>query len=151
MKVLIIYFSQTNVTKIIAQKMAEAIESSGNKCQIKDFSETSPSEVLNADLVGCGTPVHAWHIPYIYNKYLEKLPSLIGKKAFVFVTYGDMYTANVLYDVALILRNKGAVVIGGFKAVGYHSLPLFRRKGKGFGRPDERDFQAARDFIKKLI
>jgi len=151
MQVLINYFSQTKMTETIAEKIAEAIKDLGHKCVLKPFDKVTGADIKKSDIIGCGTPVHSWHIPYNYKEFLKELPELQGKKAFVFVTYGEVITANVLYDMAEILKNKGAVVLGGMKSIGLHNMPPLRRKGKGAGHPNEQDIQNARYFADRII
>jgi ferredoxin len=82
--------------------------------------------------------------------YLNALPSLDGKRAFVFATAGGA-PGRVLYDLAQPLRVKGADVVGGFLARGeiYHPGPYI--VGRFPGRPNDEDMDRARGFAASLV
>jgi ferredoxin len=83
-------------------------------------------------------------------EFVRGLPSLDGKKAFVFATAGGA-PGRVLWDLAGPLKSKGAVIMGGFLSRGtcYHPIPCL--VGRFPGRPDENDREQARTFAISIV
>lgn len=54
--VLVVYWSGTGNTEIMAEKIAEGIESAGGSVDLKNVSEISPSDVLDYEKIAFGCP-----------------------------------------------------------------------------------------------
>ncbi len=57
MKSIVIYYSQTGNTNIIAQALQKGITQQTGQCDIARLKEIKPEEWLNYDLIGIGSPV----------------------------------------------------------------------------------------------
>jgi len=148
MDVSMVYFSQTGNTRQVADAIANAFRQAGHQVQNVPLEKATPG-TLEGDLVGVGTPCFACQAPSPVKAYLDALPSLNGKRAFVFATAGGA-PGRVLYDLTRPLRTKGADIVGGFLARGevYHPAPYIL--GRFPGRPDDQDLDRAQSFADAL-
>jgi flavodoxin/ferredoxin len=140
-----ICFSLTGNTLKLAEAMAEAFEGAGHAVRIIPLKEAKPEDAIEGDLFGMGTLCLAGQAPTPVKDFLRSLPSMDGKRAFVFATSGES-PGRVLYDQTRLLRQKGADVIGGFRTRGQYNYEVPAAKGRYPGRPDEDDLALARDF-----
>jgi flavodoxin/ferredoxin len=149
MKTSLIYFSQTGNTRKVARALGEAFDGEGHDLKSVTLRKARPEDAARADLVGVGTPCFMSRAPKPVLDYLEGLPSLDGRKAMVFATSGGG-PGRVLYEMTERLRQKGAEVVGGIIIRGecFHPYPAIL--GRFPGRPDERDFEEAREFARKV-
>jgi flavodoxin/ferredoxin len=148
--VTIIYFSQTGSTLRVAEAMSDVFRETGNSVRTVSLKKATDQDAIKSDLLGVGTPCFSSQAPTPVKRFLRSLPSLNGKRAFVFATSGGA-PGRVLYDVASLLRGKGANVIGGFLARGelHHPAPCLI--GRMRGRPDQQDLARARRFAKSAV
>ncbi len=150
MDVTLIYFSQTGNTRRIAEAMAEIFRTAGHTTRLVSLKKASPQDAVASDLLGIGTPCFSSQAPTPVKAYLQTLPPLDNKRAFVFATSGGA-PGRVLYDLTRLLQRKGAGVVGGFIARGelHHPAPCLR--GRMPGRPNAEDFSQARRFAAAVI
>lgn len=148
--VTIVCFSQTGNTLKVAETMSDVFRETGNSVRCISLQKASAQDIVNSGLLGVGTPCFSSQAPTPVKKFLQALPLLDGKQAFVFATSGGG-PGRVLYDVASRLRKKGANVIGGFMAHGelHHPAPCFN--GRLRGRPDQEDLASARRFAQSMV
>ena len=118
MKTTIFYFSQTLNTQKYAENIAEGIRESGHECELIRFTKVDSDIELvknfkyEADLIGIGIPVYYFHPPYHIIDILEALPSLQGKRGFLFCTSGGN-PGSTLNQVKMITDKKGLKIIEG--------------------------------------
>ena len=74
MKVLIIYFSQTNYTKRVAQRIREGAVEQGATCETVSISGVDRDALGEYDLVGIGCPVFYYQEPFNVRWFIEELP-----------------------------------------------------------------------------
>jgi flavodoxin/NAD-dependent dihydropyrimidine dehydrogenase PreA subunit len=141
----LIYFSQTGNTRRVAQAMAEAFRQAGHTTRTVYLKKATPQDAITGDLLGVGSPCFSSQAPTPVKAFLQALPPLENRRAFVFATSGGA-PGRVLYDLAHLLRDKGAEVVGGFLARGelHHPAPCL--VGRFPGRPDAEDLDRARRF-----
>jgi flavodoxin/ferredoxin len=141
----LIYFSQTGNTRRVAQAMAEAFRQAGHATRTISLKKATPQDALAGDLLGVGSPCFSSQAPTPVKAFLQALPPLENRRAFVFATSGGA-PGRVLYDLAHLLRDKGAEVVGGFLARGelHHPAPCL--VGRFPGRPNAEDLARARHF-----
>lgn len=146
----LIYFSQTGNTRRIAEAMAEVFREAGHNTRLVSLKKASPQDVVGADLLGIGTPCFSSQAPTPIKAFLQNLPPLDNKRAFVFATSGGA-PGRVLYDLTRLLQSKGADIVGGFLARGklHHPAPCLR--GRMPNRPNAEDFAQARRFATAVI
>jgi flavodoxin/ferredoxin len=150
MNVVLIYFSQTGNTRRVAEKMAEAFREAGHVTRTISLKKASLQDVVRGDLLGIGTPCFSSQAPTPIKIFLQNLPTLEKKRAFVFATSGGA-PGRVLYDLTCLLQSKGADVIGGFLARGelHHPSPCLH--GRMPNRPNAEDLAQAQRFASAII
>jgi len=161
MKTIIFYFSQTLNTHKYAEKIAEGIREAGHQCELIRFKKKDADIELvknfdfNCDLLGIGTPVYYFHPPYHIIDILEELPSLEGKRGFLFCTSGGN-PGSTLNQVKTIIDRKGLKIIDGNDSfVGYDRHPLYRDFNFIYppskGHPTEEDLKLAKEWGIQLV
>lgn len=150
MDVKLIYFSQTGNTRRIAETMAEAFRAAGHSTRLVALQKASSQDAVTGDLLGIGTPCFSSQAPTPIKTFLQSLPPLDHRRAFVFATSGGA-PGRVLYDLTRRLQSKGAEVVGGFLARGelHHPAPCLL--GRMPNRPNAEDFAEAWRFATAVI
>lgn len=150
MKITLIYFSQTGNTRRISEAMAEVFREAGHVTRTVSLKKATPEDAITSDLIGIGTPCFSSQAPTPIKAFLQNLPILDKKRAFVFATSGGA-PGRVLYDLTRLLQKKGVDVIGGFLARGelHHPAPCLH--GRMPDRPGAEDFAQARRFATAVI
>lgn len=150
MNVTLIYFSQTGNTRRIAEAMAEVFRGAGHTTRLVSLKKASPQDAVASDLLGIGTPCFSSQAPTPIKAFIQNLPALESKRAFVFATSGGA-PGRVLFDLTRLLQDKGADVVGGFLARGelHHPAPCLQ--GRFPDRPNADDFTRARRFAAAVI
>ena len=132
-------------TMKIAEAMAEAAEMT-----ITTVDEAAKYSFSDFDLVGYGSGIY-------FGKHSKKLMELVEKQddrkanVFVFSTSG---TGNVKNNSALeeLLKSKNKTVLGSFCCKGHDKFAMFKLVGGlNKGRPDDSDFESARQFIMSVL
>ena len=93
-KVLIVFATGYGSTKKMAEAMGKGAESvSGTEVRIKDVKETTQEDLLAADALVVGSPVHMGSIDWRVKKFIDEVCSplwmedkLVGKVGAVFVS-----------------------------------------------------------------
>lgn len=145
MNVTLIYFSQTGNTRQVAEAMAEAFRETRHATRVISLKKATSQDAVTSDLLGVGSPCFASQAPTPVKAFLQALPPLDHRRAFVFATSGGA-PGRVLYDLTRLLRDKGADVVGGFLTRGelHHPAPCLT--GRMPNRPNAEDLAAARRF-----
>ena len=144
-KVKYYYFSPTQTTKKVVEKIAEGIGIEKIEEDIT-FIDKNKREYLNLkdELVIVGIPVYAGRVPQII---LETLKSIKGEGfAIPVVVYGNRAYEDALVELEDILVANGFSILAGGAFIGEHS---YTRK-VGSNRPDGNDLQIALDFGKQI-
>jgi len=144
-RVTIIYFSQTGNTRAIARCISQGFVDGGHGVRRIKLLEATADDARSGDLLGIGTACFHSKAPTPVMDFLRRLPRLDRRRAFVFATMGGE-PGRVLYDMAELLRDRGAQVLGGFLCLGETRHPSTVLRGRSAGRPNARDFAAAREF-----
>jgi len=115
------------------------------------------NSLLTSDLIGFGSGIYFGSHHRTLLAFVDRLPLVAGKKAFIFSTSGARNGVIQLpwcnYNRALSskLHDKGFETIGEFSCRGWDtSGPWSLLGGFGRGRPSPEDLQNARDFAIKL-
>lgn len=94
MKILLYIFSGTGNTLKIAQAYrANFLPHETTIYEISSNLSNCPNP-NDFDLVGFGYPIHGFNTPYIFDKFVRKLPKTNKKKCFIFKTSGEPLAAN---------------------------------------------------------
>jgi flavodoxin len=146
MKTAIIYKSiHHGNTKKIAEVMADTLEA-----DLFDLKDVNQSIIGEYDLIGFGSGKYFLRPHKKLRKFVEGLNDVEGKKAFVFSTSGDGKPMGWLEKR---LSSKGFNVLGEFYCEGFDTYAfakIIHRGGLNKGKPNEADFENARNFVKNL-
>jgi flavodoxin len=112
------------------------------------------SGIENYDLMGFGSGIDGGkHYPELI-KFVENLPNVENKKAFIFSTsaiYNEKKMLNEHKTVREILQNKGFIIIKEFGCPGYTTRSIFNIiGGKNKDRPNDEDIKNTEIFAKDL-
>lgn len=147
MKVLIIYSSiHHGNTKKIAREIATSIDA--DTIETKNLKINILDEY---DLIGFGSGIYNAKFHKNILDLIDKLPKLNNKKAFIFSTSG---CGRAKYNIPIEkeLRKHNFEIIGNFTCKGYDTFGIWKLLGGiAKGRPNNKDFQNAKDFAQKLI
>ncbi len=150
MKILIVYISvHHGNTEIVARTMANVL--AANLIQVR---EASAAVLEQYDLIGFGSGIYFGRHHESVLDFVDKLPMLINKKAFIFSTSG-LRKIPLVHDfdrsLKKKLQRKGFNVIAGFSCRG---LDTYRATGLvgglNRGRPNAEDLKRAEDFARSL-
>lgn len=139
------YFSPTNTTKKVVEKIASGIGKDIIEENIT-FIEKNSKEYVNEEdtLVIVGVPVYGGRVPQII---LETLRGIKGSGyAVPVVVYGNRAYEDALVELEDILEKNGFSILAGGAFIGEHS---YTRK-VGTNRPDSNDLDIAFNFGKKI-
>ena len=144
-KTLIVYTSVHHQnTENVAKVMAEALEA-----DLVPTMEAQPGMLAAYDLVGFGSGIYFGKHHKTLLRFVETLPPVTQKRAFVFSTSGDGKIHHAALKEKLV--NKGFAVVNEFCCKGWDTVgPLKLFGGINKGRPDEKDLAAARAFAQGL-
>lgn len=146
MKTLIVYhsFHHGNTAKI-AKILADELNAKMVKTEDKETNNWDEYE-----LIGFGSGIYNGKHHKSILHAVEKLPTVKGKKAFVFSTSGVLRNYNK--SLKEMLTTKGFQIVGDFvcKALDTYG-PLKLIGGLNKGRPNEEDYQKAREFAQGLL
>ena len=145
MKTLIVYTSVHHQnTEKVAKVMAEELEADLIPSRMRN-----PKRSRRDDLIGFGSGIYFGKHHKTLLQFVETLPPVTQKKAFVLSTCGD----GKMHHTALKekLANRGFLVVDEFCCKGWDTVgPLKLFGGINKGRPDENDLAAARAFAQGL-
>lgn len=149
MKVTIVHFSQTGNTRQVAEAMEQSFVSAGFEARSLPIRGARTEDLLDADVIGVGTPSFLSRAPTPIREFLRSQPELSPRRGFVFATAGHA-PGRVLSDMTKMLQKRGVHVAGGFMGRGevHHPAPVLR--GRLPGRPNAADLADAANFASAL-
>ncbi len=123
MKIGIVVYSQTGHTLSVASKLAEKLASLGHETSLKRL-ESEDFKIDEFETFIFCSPVHGGEPAQQMKDYINRIPSLEGKKAACLVT--GVFPANMgrnktLESMKRLCESKGATVCG-VASVGWWSL-----------------------------
>jgi flavodoxin len=147
MKTLIIYQSiHHGNTEKVARKIGEVLGA-----DLKKPGEIKPEDLANYDLIGFGSGIYAWNFHRSILKFIDSLPEMSGKKAFIFFTHGSKAPENYASSILKKLEEKHFSFVGQFDCQGWDTFgPLALFGGMGKGLPNEADLAGACKFAEGL-
>lgn len=154
MKSLVVVFSYHHKnTEKIAHVIANVLGA-----PVKTPQQVNPDEIREYDLIGFGSGIYGATFDASLLNLADRLPQVVGKKAFLFSTYGaPAFIANRVFiernheQIREKLKAKGYKVIGEFGCAGWNTnsfLNFFGGLNKG--RPDAEDLRHAEEFAHNL-
>ena len=150
MKTLIIYISvHHGNTEKVANIMANTLDA--GLLQVK---QVDTSILEQYDLIGFGSGIFFGKYHQNLLDFVDKLPLIQNKKAFIFSTSGlrkIRFIHNFDKPLKEKLQRKGFDIIGEFSCRGYDTSPAAMIVGGiNKSRPDAKDLKQAEDFAKSL-
>ncbi|MBN1850330.1 MAG: EFR1 family ferrodoxin [Deltaproteobacteria bacterium] len=149
MDCVIVYFSLTKNTKKIAHAIHNAVAPLVARCDLKALKLVDTTKLDNYDLIGLGSPVWA-AVPANVERFIQSLPVLEEKHAFVFSTHGTK-PERFFPRIVELLQNKGLTVIGTRDWYGSVYLPNLPKPYFTDGHPDAIDLKEAEDFGREMV
>ena len=158
MKSLIVVFSYHHMnTQKVADVFAKVLDA-----QIKTPQQISPEELQQFDLVGFGSGIYAGKNDQSLLDFVDKLPQVTYKKAFLFSTSGmpigisgqnrlEEYTSKCHTTLREKLQSKGYTVVDEFSCAGFNTNKFLKWFGGiNKGRPNTEDLKYTEVFAEKL-
>jgi flavodoxin len=146
MKTLIVYASVHHQnTEKVAKVMAEELGA-----DLAPIGQAQPETLTAYDLIGFGSGIYGRKIHKTLRQFIEALPTLTEKQAFIFSTRGgkEVQGHDALKEMLL---NRGLSITGEFSCKGWDTVgPLKLFGGINKGRPNEDDLEEARVFARGL-
>ena len=87
-KGLIAYFSQGGTTARVAESIAAGLRAAQWQVDLCNIKDVQPPDARGYDLIGIGSPVYYYRLPFNVMDYVESLPDLQGLAYLVFVLHG---------------------------------------------------------------
>jgi len=147
MKSIVIYYSMTGNTKIIATAIQQGI---GPDCSLVSLENVDIHSLFNYELIGIGAPAVGYREPPIVTEFMKKLPRLKGRYAFTFCTHGTC-PCGFIVEMVTALRKKGLKVTGWNDWYGGAFMPYIARPYYTDGHPDGIDLTEAKQFGKEIL
>jgi len=107
MKPCVVFFSRTGNTKRFAQAISDAV-----KAPLFDMASTQPAALADFDFLILGTPVEGASPAKETAAYIETLPKVENKKAFLFCTYRAFGNERTMKKMERLLESKGYATVG---------------------------------------
>jgi flavodoxin len=148
MKTLIICFSYHHKNTLkIASVFAKTLEA-----EVKLVTEVDSNALSDVELVGFGSGISfGKHYKQLLD-FVQKLPAVTNKKAFIFSTSGQTgKTSSFHQALRETLQTKGFSIAGEFNCAGFDTYGFLKILG-GIqkGHPDEEDLKNAEAFAQGL-
>ena len=133
-------------TKKIARAIAEVLGA-----EVLGPEEVEVERLQDYDLIGFGSGIYFERPHRRVLSFVEKLPALEGKGAFIFSTRGAGPAGLYHRPLRKKLLKKGFRIVGEFSCKGFDTVgPLKLFGGINKGRPNEGDLRRAREFAEGL-
>jgi flavodoxin/ferredoxin len=150
MKMLIIFFSQTQYTRKVSERMRAGAIENGVDCELVSIGDVDTATLHTYDLVGLGTPVFYYQEPANVRQFIAELPELKGKHCFIFTTHAS--TIGITMDsMRQGPENKGAVIVGYHDTYADSTMPVIPFPTLTTGHPDESEYEAAQRFGGEIV
>lgn len=113
----IIYFSLNGTTTRVANAIAAGLRSVGYVVDLSNLRDGPPPAISDCDLLGIGSPVYYYRLPFNVLDYLQTLPRLEGMPAFSFLVHGS-HAFDAVNSLHHILVQRGTRNAGHFHCPG---------------------------------
>ena len=150
MKSAIVYVSvHHGNTEKVAKAMGKAA-----KAKVWSVADVKAEKLKDYKMIGFGSGIYFVKHHQSILEFVEKLPEMKGKKAFIFSTAGVKrrgYATNAHTTLRKMLKSKGFEVVGEFNCPGHDTYGILKLIGGiNKGRPNQDDLEKAQAFIKGL-
>ncbi len=147
LKGLIAYFSLGGTTAKVASSIAEGLRAHAFQVDLYNIQGRQPPDIRNYDLLGIGSPVYVFRLPFNVQDYVRSLPHLNHMPAFSFNLYGT-YPFDAGQQLRHRLAKRGAWDLGYFSCRGTEYFLGYLQKGYLFSpdNPTSNDLKQAEAF-----
>lgn len=116
-KATVVYFSQSGTTARVADAIGAGLRSAGYLVDLWNLRDGPPPEISGCDLIGIGSPVYYYRLPFNVADYLRTLPRLQGVPAFYFLVHGS-HAFDAVNSLRQALAERGVRDVGCFRCHG---------------------------------
>jgi flavodoxin len=150
MKILLVVYSYHHKnTEKIARVFANVLEA-----HIKAPQSIHPEDLQEYDLIGFGAGIDSGKHYQPLLDFVDQLPPVNNRQAFIFSTSAIQGEAKVAQDHALLrkkLQSKGYLIVGEFSCKGFNTNSFLKFfGGMNKGRPNAEDLKHAEAFAQNL-
>ena len=111
------YFSQNGTTAQVAESIAAGLRDAGCNVDLSNLRDGPPADVGSYDILGIGSPVYYFRLPFNVTDYLESLPPIRGKSVFYFLVHGS-HAFDAVNSLRHFVMRRGAIDVGYFHCYG---------------------------------
>ncbi len=149
---LILYFSKGGTTTKVAGAIAEGLKEKGCDVELCAIKDASPESASKYDIIGLGSPVYYYQLPYNVAEFIKAFPTLRGKSFFTFLLYAT-HKFDTVEQINKIMRSKNAKPLGDFSCFGEGYFLGFLKRGTQFSpdHPTKEELDEAVDFGKEIM
>jgi len=139
---LVLFSYHHNNTQKIAEVFASVLDA-----EIRTPQETGPDELQQYDLIGFGSGIYSGKHHGNLLELADRLPSVVGKKVFLFSTSYDTRIDFIHSSLKERLVSKGYTVVDEFNCGGFNTNSFLKYfGGLNKGRPNAEDLERAEEF-----
>jgi ferredoxin len=150
MKCIIVYFSQTGNTELVASRIARGVKKAAGQCDLVPLKEANPRRLYNYDLIGLGCPVFELVEPGNVRAFIHDMRFVGGKHIFAFSTHGTL-PDHLFPSIVPRLKKRGLLVIGTRDWYADCHLPPMPEPYPTAGHPDKIDLREAEEFGFQMV
>jgi flavodoxin len=144
--VLVLFSYHHYNTQKIAKVFAAILDA-----QIRTPQEIDPEELRQYDLVGFGSGIYDGRHHKDLLDLADSLPSVVGKKVFLFSTSWDTRIDRIHSSLRVRLESKGYIIADEFNCGGFNTNSFLKYfGGLNKGRPNAEDLKRAGEFAQGL-
>ncbi len=149
---LIIYYSKGGTIGRVAGSIREGLQKAGCRVDLCNITLSKPDLAREFDMIGIGSPVYYYQLPYNIADCLEQLPDLSGKLFFSFLLHGT-YKFDAGNQLNRIMHSKNAKPLGQFHCFGEGHFVGYLKRGLMFspGHPTKEELADASEFGAEII
>lgn len=116
-KAAVVYFSQNGTTAQVADAIAVGLRRAGYVVDLSNLRDGPPPDFSRYDLLGIGSPVYYYRLPFNVGDCLQMLPRLEGMPVFCFLVHGT-HAFDAVNSLRHALAKRGAKDVGYFHCHG---------------------------------
>ena len=113
----VVYFSQNETTAQVAESIAKGLRQAGCNVDLFNLRDGAPSDVETYNVLGIGSPVYYYRLPFNVIDYLETLSLSEGKPVFYFLIHGS-HAFDAVNSLRHFVAQRSAKDVGYFHCYG---------------------------------